>query len=685
MMGVTNTGTPEHRLVAIICDIARYRLYKPVQTECSNTDHRLFFPLRFVNKGIDKINISNIFHNKQVKDKIPPYFKFQEPPIVSYSYSKTIGRKLFNYNKVLKNLDYSNISNTTCNCMSSPFCYKPIGHVITGDFNIVDDKKLRQLFQFGPKYREPPKVNWNLNFKIIMDAAEAYARKWAVLEEVDVECLSDWLSTVRDKVKARILRLRSSCAVTNTRSAFGDLAVCKCLDALHDEYVVFPADKASNNIIFVCKSYYIQCLVNELKLHSDEQNNTYSLSTLCEEDIFRNHSSVLREFGISLASDDNVLPSLYWIPKIHKNPYKQRFIAGSSKCTTKRLSHLLTIILTTIKNGLVRYCDKVYETSGLNQMWILKNSKELLETLQTTKIKYTSIRTFDFSTLYTTIPHDKLKSRISLLVKQAFFHKNGSRRYQYIVITSNKGYFSNNTDAKHKYTDEEIIKMLHFLIDNIFIKFAGMVFRQTVGIPMGTNCAPLLADLFLYSYEAEFIQSLNKAGRKNVAKRFINTYRYIDDLISLNNPTIANYLDHIYPDELEIKETTESADSASYLDLFIQIRHHDLHTKLYDKRDDFNFEIINFPYLSSNIPSAPAYGVYVSQLLRYCRACESYDDFRERHSLLAFKLVRQGFSVGRLASSFKKFYGRYRSMVSKYDTTVTQMMCDSIPNFDLIR
>ena len=184
-------------------------------------------------------------------------------------------------------------------------------------------------------------------------------------------------------------------------------------------------------------------------------------------------------------------------------------------------------------------------------MWILKNSKDLLHLLQTNKSMYSSIRTFDFSTLYTTIPHDKLKARLALLVKQAFFHKNGSRRYEYIVISRNKGYFSNNIDAKIKYTDVEVIKMINFLIDNILIKFAGMTFRQTIGIPMGTNCAPLLADLFLYSYEAEFMQSLHKSGCKRIAKCFNNTHRYIDDLISFNNPSISNYLHHIYPDGLD--------------------------------------------------------------------------------------------------------------------------------------
>ena len=82
---------------------------------------------------------------------------------------------------------------------------------------------------------------------------------------------------------------------------------------------------------------------------------------------------------INTRDDDTDLPSLYWIQKLHKDPYKHRFIAGSAKCSTKPLSKLLTTILTTVKDGLKNYCDKIYSRSGINQMWILKNSKELLE------------------------------------------------------------------------------------------------------------------------------------------------------------------------------------------------------------------------------------------------------------------------------------------------------------------
>ena len=106
--------------------------------------------------------------------------------------------------------------------------------------------------------------------------------------------------------------------------------------------------------------------------------------------------------------------------------------------------------------------------------------------------------------------------------------------------------------------------MLEFLVDNIFVVFfSGKVFQQTVGIPMGTNCAPLLTDIFLYSYDAEFIQSLLSRKKKHLASRFNLTYRYIDDVLSINNPEFGIYLGQIYPAELEIKDTTESTNSVS--------------------------------------------------------------------------------------------------------------------------
>ena len=98
----------------------------------------------------------------------------------------------------------------------------------------------------------------------------------------------------------------------------------------------------------------------------------------------------------------------------------------------------------------------------------------------------------------------------------------------------------------------------------------------------------------------------------------------------------------------------------------------------YDKRDDFNFHITNFPFLSSNIPSSPAYGVFISQLIRYARACSSYECFILRAARLSSKLLRQGYVMERLKSSLRKFYGRYGDHIKHYEVSLYQMLHDHI-------
>ena len=307
---------------------------------------------------------------------------------------------------------------------------------------------------------------------------------------------------------------------TKATSIFKRPDVVETLSDIHDKYVVVPADKAPNNIIFICKRHYIDCLVQELGIDSASGNPTYTATTLSKEEIIANHKSVIDSFGLSINEESCDVPSLYWIPKLHKSPYKQRFIAGSAKCTTKSLSTLLTSILSAVKSGLQKYCDISFATSGVNQMWILKNSKDLVEMLRSRSLSYCdSIRTFDFSTLYTTIPHDQLKAKLATIVRRSFFKSNGKRRYTYLVIGHNQSYFvQKESKSNNKYTEEDIIKMLNFLIDNIFVQFGRRLFQQTFGIPMVTNCVPLLADLFLYSHEADFLDGLIKNKDKKTSQ-----------------------------------------------------------------------------------------------------------------------------------------------------------------------
>ena len=103
-------------------------------------------------------------------------------------------------------------------------------------------------------------------------------------------------------------------------------------------------------------------------------------------------------------------------------------------------------------------------------------------------------------------------------------------------------------------------------------------------------------------------------------------FGYKDDVLSLNN-----CVDSIYLIEPEINDTTDTDRSTSYLDLHLEIENAGrLRMKFYYKRDDFNRPIVNFPFMRSTFPAAPAYGVYISQMMRYSRACGSYHDFFDR-------------------------------------------------------
>ena len=181
-----------------------------------------------------------------------------------------------------------------------------------------------------------------------------------------------------------------------------------------------------------------------------------------------------------------------------------------------------------------------------------------------------------------------------------------------------------------------------------------------------------------YTHEVELLRSMKKSNKK-LAKAFNFTSLYTDDLISINKPRFKQFLKDIYPEELVVSETSESRNVVSYLDLLIDISNGDLVCSIFDKRDAFDFDIVNFPDLLGNIPTAPAYGTYISQMIRYSRACHNYDNFSSRHSMLAETLFNQDFSARKLMRTFYKFMGRYPELASKFNKTPSSIICDSVP------
>ena len=188
---------------------------------------------------------------------------------------------------------------------------------------------------------------------------------------------------------------------------------------------------------------------------------------------------------------------------------------------------------------------------------------------------------------------------------------------------------------------QKMCDALHYLLDSIFIRFGLKLYRQTVGIPVGTNCAPLVADLFCN--ERDFILSLSDNNQTDIIEAFNSTARYLDDLLNIDNPSFEQMVGQIYLSELQLNKVNSSVTEAPFLDLNLSATNGIVSSKIYDKWDDFNFEIVNFPFLDGDVPRSPSYGVYISQLIRFARVCSNVDDLNNRNLILTAKLLKQGY------------------------------------------
>ena len=178
-------------------------------------------------------------------------------------------------------------------------------------------------------------------------------------------------------------------------------------------FVIVPIDKAANNISFICKQHYAQVIAAELKHsstnHIPSEDDTYEYnSTKSSIDVVNSHKLTLSNLNLPLKEDMGCLPSMYWMLKIHKNPVGERFLIASPKCSAKPL---LKDVLKLFQKQVESFHDKNRLWVGVSNFWVIQNNKPVVVRINkiNSKKKAISIRTFDFSTLYTKIPHDLLK------------------------------------------------------------------------------------------------------------------------------------------------------------------------------------------------------------------------------------------------------------------------------------
>ena len=148
--------------------------------------------------------------------------------------------------------------------------------------------------------------------------------------------------------------------------------------------------------------------------------------------------------------------------------------------------------------------------------------------------------------------------------------------------------------------------------------------------------------------------SLSDDKQADIIDAFNTTSRYLDDILNINNVYFNIIVSQIYPSELQLNKSHTSDSEAAFLDLHLSISN-DIVSTFYEKRDDFYFETVNFPFLDVDVPRSTSYGDYISQLIRFARASSHVVDFNTRNKLLTQKLLKQGYRYHKLRKHFSKF------------------------------
>ena len=641
--------------------------------------------IKFVNKGMDDIHLNKIFRSKEVVDLIPPSLSEEEDiPMVTMKLTAPVRSKILNYRETVSTLDVvvdedvSFVRNLpTCECENSEFCDPHHKHVITGDLRVVENLKLRGLLTKGPNYREPTTLNYNSCKKEINSSLTSAIDSLSAKYDITKELLLPWKNKILNLVDERIKILKAKNIPSTTKKVLEDEDAVSALKDLHSKFVVVPIDKASNNVAIICKRYYIQTLLNEVGVPGD-MSPTYKMSNRDPHDVIADNQILCEKFGLSLEDRMQTLPFMYWLPKMHYSPPRCRFIVASSSCSTKPLSKLASTIYKHIFNQVRSFHSKSTFYKNYNRFWVIENSFPVVEKLSklNERKKARNVSTYDFSTLYTKLPHDELIKNLDEVVDFVFKggnkKKDGNRKF--LTVRGSYAYWTKKKHGKDSFTRAQIKLLTSHLIKETYFQIGNLLFKQCIGIPMGIDPAPFWANLHLYSYEYAFILRLMKSDKRRAFK-FRNATRFIDDQCNLNDDgEFGKSYREIYPSNLELKCEHEGS-HATFLDLDITVQDGCFVYKLFDKRDDFPFFIVRMPDLRGNIPSHVFYGSVMSEFLRIARSTLLYKDFVPSAISLFKRMRNQGGSEAALLNQVKKALTRH-SEAFNFRKSASQIIAD---------
>ena len=290
----------------------------------SEVNHkRHFIEIPFIYKGIEFIDLHSIFKDNLVISSIPNYFNNSETPIICYRYNKPIRSTIFNFNKIVNDIDIDSNTPASWDCKNSNYLYPFIGHVITGNYNVIPDARVHNIISKGPKYRFPSNIDFSKSRREIAASLNDFSNRWCKRENVEPDALKEWKINIFKIIDTRIsfYSRNTHLLPPKPKSSFRHLK--RGIQDFHMNYVLVPADKAANNVVVVWRLYYINTLKRELV-----DTNAYKLQpSLSERVIVDGHGCYTAlHFGVKLKKiKTKFLRCTGYLNSI-KNPIKQDFL-----------------------------------------------------------------------------------------------------------------------------------------------------------------------------------------------------------------------------------------------------------------------------------------------------------------------------------------------------------------------
>jgi hypothetical protein len=256
------------------------------------------------------------------------------------------------------------------------------------------------------------------------------------------------------------------------------------------------------------------------------------------------------------------------------------------------------------------------------------------------------------------------------------FRNAGRTGQNTYIVRKGKAFNYTNSPGTNSFSKNDILFLINYILDNSFVKFGDKIYKQIKGIPQGSNASSALADLTLIAMEHRYVTENSKLFNKSCFMAF----RYVDDLFIIGKE-VSKYiklLKDIYHNELNLERTNSNANDCNFLDLNIKLIDNKIKSKIYNKTDDYNFEVMKYPHFNSNIPHCIIGNVIYGELLRFTRGCSFLEDYIVRCKDTISQLLKNNYPEGLAIGIFKAASKRnslYREKYNISDNEINNLLC----------